>query len=59
MSLLESTGDVNFDALPPAVVSRGNLRAPKPDQPLLLIALFAVTGALGVAGVARALRGAA
>jgi putative membrane protein len=59
MSLLEATGDVTYDDLPLPVVARGNLRQAQPDQPLLLIALFAVTGALGVAGVARALRGAA
>lgn len=59
MTLLESTGDVNYGALPLPVVSRGNLRQAEKKQPMLLIALFAVTGALGVAGVARALRGAA
>jgi putative membrane protein len=59
MELLESTGDVDFDALPLPVVAKGNLRQAEEKQPLMLIALFAVTGALGVAGVARALRGAA
>jgi putative membrane protein len=59
MSLLESTGEVDFDALPQAVVPKGNLRAAdNRNQPLMLIALFAVTGAIGIAGVARALRGA-
>jgi putative membrane protein len=59
MSLLESTGEVNFDDLPKPVVPKGNLRAADAkNQPLMLIALFAVTGAIGVAGVARALRGA-
>jgi predicted outer membrane protein len=58
MTLLESTGEVNFDALPRPVVPKGNLRAADAkNQPLMLIAFFAVTGAIGVAGVARALRG--
>jgi predicted outer membrane protein len=59
MALLETTGEVNFDALPKPVVPKGNLRAAdNRKQPLTLIALFAVTGAIGIAGVARALRGA-
>jgi predicted outer membrane protein len=58
MSLLETTGEVNFDELPEPVVPKGNLRASdNRKQPLMLIALFAVTGAIGIAGVARALRG--
>jgi putative membrane protein len=58
MSLLESTGEVNMDAMPPAVVAKGNNRAEgMKKQPLMMIAFFAVTGAIGVAGVARALRG--
>ena len=58
MSLLETTGQVNFDELPEPVVPKGNLRAAdNRKQPLMLIALFAVTGAIGIAGVARALRG--
>jgi predicted outer membrane protein len=59
MSLLESTGDVKYDELPLPVVAKGNLRQAEKKQPLMMIALFAVTGALGVAGIARALRGAA
>jgi putative membrane protein len=59
MTLLESTGEVDYHALPKPVVPKGNLRAADAkNQPLMLIALFAVTGAIGVAGVARALRGA-
>jgi predicted outer membrane protein len=59
MSLLDSTGEVNFDELPPAIVPKGNLRAAdNRNKPLTLIALFTVTGAIGIAGVARALRGA-
>ena len=59
MALLETTGEVNFDDLPKPVVPKGNLRASdNRKKPLTLIALFAVTGAIGIAGVARALRGA-
>ena len=59
MALLESTGEVNFDGLPKPVVPKGNLRAAdNRKQPMMLIALFTVTGAIGIAGVARALRGA-
>jgi putative membrane protein len=59
MALLESTGEVDFDSLPEPVVPKGNLRAAdNRKQPLMLIALFTVTGAIGIAGVARALRGA-
>jgi hypothetical protein len=58
MSLLESTGEVDMTAMPPAVVAKGNNRAQGfKDQPLLAIAFFAVTGAIGVAGVVRGLRG--
>jgi putative membrane protein len=58
MSLLDSTGEVNMDAMPPAVVAKGNNRAEgMKHQPLMMIAFFAVTGAIGVAGVAKALRG--
>jgi putative membrane protein len=56
MSLLESTGDVRYDALPPPVVAIGNLRAAEKKQPLFLAALLAVAGAIGVASVTRALR---
>ena len=59
MALLESTGEVDFDTLPKPVVPKGNLRAAdNRTKPMMLIALFAVTGAIGIAGVARALRGA-
>jgi putative membrane protein len=58
MSLLESTGQVDMNALPPAVVAKGNNRAQDfKNQPLMMIAFFAVTGAIGVAGVVRGLRG--
>jgi predicted outer membrane protein len=58
MSLLESTNEVTMDAMPPAVVAKGNNRAADfKHQPLMMIAFFAVTGAIGVAGVAKALRG--
>ena len=57
MSLLESTGEVDMNAMPPAVVAKGNNRAQGfKDQPLMMIAFFAVTGAIGVAGVVRGLR---
>jgi predicted outer membrane protein len=59
MALLETTGEVSFDDLPKPVVPKGNLRASdNRKKPVTLIALFAVTGAIGIAGVARALRGA-
>lgn len=59
MALLETTGEVNFDELPEPVIPKGNLRAAdNRKQPLMFIALFALTGAIGIAGVARALRGA-
>jgi putative membrane protein len=58
MKLLESTGEVAWHDLPLPVVAEGNLRAAEKKQPLMLIALFAITGAIGVAGVARAVRGA-
>jgi putative membrane protein len=59
MALLETTGEVDFDSLPEPIVPKGNLRAAdNRKQPMMLIALFAVTGAIGIAGVARALRGA-
>jgi putative membrane protein len=58
MSLLESTNEVDMAAMPPAVVAKGNNRAQGfKDQPLMMIAFFAVTGAIGVAGVVRGLRG--
>jgi predicted outer membrane protein len=58
MSLLESTGEVNMDTMPPAVVAKGNDRAEGfKEQPLMAIAFFAVTGAIGIAGVVRGLRG--
>lgn len=58
MSLLESTNEVKMDAMPPAVVAKGNNRAADfKNQPLMMIAFFAVTGAIGVAGVVRGLRG--
>lgn len=57
MTLLESTGKVDYDQLPEAVVSRGNLRAADQKQPLLLVAVLAVAGVIGAAGVTRALRG--
>lgn len=58
MSLLESTNEVDMGAMPPAVVAKGNNRAQGfKDQPLMMIAFFAVTGAIGVAGVVRGLRG--
>lgn len=58
MSLLESTNEVDMNAMPPAVVAKGNDRAEGfKQQPLMMIAFFAVTGAIGVAGVAKALRG--
>jgi predicted outer membrane protein len=60
MSLLESTGEVDFDGLPPVNVPKGNLRAADmKNHPLTMIALFALTGAIGVVGVTRALRGTA
>jgi predicted outer membrane protein len=58
MSLLESTNEVDMDAMPPAVVAKGNNRAADfKNQPLMMIAFFVVTGAIGVAGVVRGLRG--
>jgi predicted outer membrane protein len=58
MSLLESTNEVNMDAMPPAVVAKGNDRAEGfKKQPLMAIAFFVVTGAIGLAGVVRGLRG--
>jgi putative membrane protein len=58
MSLLESTNEVDMDAMPPAVVGKGNNRSQDfQNQPLMMIAFFAVTGAIGVAGVVRGLRG--
>jgi predicted outer membrane protein len=58
MSLLESTNEVDMGAMPPAVVAKGNNRAQAfKDQPLMMIAFFTVTGAIGVAGVVRGLRG--
>ena len=58
MSLLESTNEVDMGAMPPAVVAKGNNRAQGfKDQPLMMIAFFAVTGAITVAGVVRGLRG--
>jgi putative membrane protein len=58
MSLLESTNEVDMAAMPPAVVGKGNNRAQGfKDQPLMMIAFFAVTGAITVAGVVRGLRG--
>lgn len=58
MSLLESTNEVDMNALPPPVVAKGNNRAADfKNQPLMMIAFFAVTGAIGVAGVVRGLRG--
>jgi putative membrane protein len=58
MSLLESTNEVDMAAMPPAVVAKGNNRAQSfKDQPLMMIAFFTVTGAIGVAGVVRGLRG--
>jgi len=59
MALLESTGEVDFNTLPKPVIPKGNLRAAdNRTKPMMFIALFAVTGAIGIAGVARALRGA-
>lgn len=59
MALLETTGEVNFDDMPKPIIPKGNNRAAdNRKQPVTLIALFAVTGAIGIAGVARALRGA-
>jgi len=59
MALLESTGEVDFSTLPKPVIPKGNLRAAdNRTKPMMFIALFAVTGAIGIAGVARALRGA-
>lgn len=58
MALLESTNEVDMGAMPPAVVAKGNNRAADfKNQPLMMIAFFAVTGAIGVAGVVRGLRG--
>ena len=58
MSLLESTNEVDMAAMPPPVVAKGNNRAQGfKDQPLMMIAFFAVTGAITVAGVVRGLRG--
>jgi putative membrane protein len=58
MVLLESTGDVKYNNLPPAVVARGNLRQLQKKQPLMLAGLLVVAGAIGVAGVTRVIRGA-
>jgi len=58
MLLLESTGDVNYEALPQAVVPLGNLRAQQKKQPLMLIGLLVVAGVIGIAGVTRVVRGA-
>jgi len=50
---------VDFNTLPKPVIPKGNLRAAdNRTKPMMFIALFAVTGAIGIAGVARALRGA-
>jgi predicted outer membrane protein len=55
MVLLESTGDVNYDHLPKAKASTGRTR-PYQQEPLFVVALIAVAGAVGFTGVMRAIR---
>jgi predicted outer membrane protein len=55
MVLLESTGEVNWAHLPKSKASTGRTR-PYQQEPLFVVALIAVAGAVGFTGVMRALR---
>jgi putative membrane protein len=55
MQLLESTGHVHYDQLPKAKASTGRTR-PYQQEPLFVVALIAVAGAVGFTGVMRAIR---